>query len=63
MTVEAAAMVLSRRWNTSLDRIPVGIDGADGRRACNVAPVSLTADGIVPLRTLSCSVVVEEVGS
>ncbi len=40
----------------------VGIDGANGRRACNVASVSLTADEIVPLRTPACSVVVEGVG-
>ncbi len=60
--MEAAAVVLLGRWNTTLDRIPVGIDGADGRKACNVAPVLLTADGIVPLRTPSHSVVVKEVG-
>jgi hypothetical protein len=45
--VEAAAMVPSGRWNTTVDGIPVGIDGANGRRACDVAPVSLTADGII----------------
>jgi hypothetical protein len=45
-----------------LDQIPVGIDGTDGTRACNVAPVLLTADGIVPLRTPAHSVVVKGVG-
>jgi hypothetical protein len=45
-----------------MDQVPVGIDGADGRRACNVAPVLLMADGIVPLRTPSRSVVVKGVG-
>jgi hypothetical protein len=55
-------MVLLGRWNTILDGIPVGIDGADRRRACNVAPVLLMADGIIPLRTPSHSVVVEGVG-
>ncbi len=60
--MEAAAVVLSGRWNTTLDGIRVGIDGADGRKACNVTLVLLTADGIVPLRTLSHSVVVKEVG-
>ncbi len=44
-------MVLSRRWKTTLDQIPVGIDEVDGKRACNVAPVLLTTDGIIPLRT------------
>ncbi len=61
--MEAAAVVPSGRWNTTLDGIPMGIDGADGRRACDVAPVLLTADGIVPLRTPSRSVVVVGVGS
>jgi hypothetical protein len=55
-------MVPLGRWNTTLDGIPVEIDGADGRRACNVAPVLLMADGIVPLRTPSRSVVVKGVG-
>jgi hypothetical protein len=62
LTVEATAVVPLGRWNTTLDGILVGIDGANGRRACNVAPVLLTADEIVPLRTPSSSVVVEEVG-
>jgi hypothetical protein len=54
--VEAAAVVPLERWNTTVDGIPMGIDGADGRRACDVAPVLLTADGIIPLRTPSRSV-------
>ncbi len=54
----AAAVVPSGRWNTALEGIPVRIDGADRRRACDVAPVSLTADGIILLRTPSRSVVV-----
>ncbi len=60
--MEAAAMILLGRWNTTLDQIPVRIDGADGRRACNVMPGLLMADGINPLRTPSHSVVVEGVG-
>jgi hypothetical protein len=60
--VEAAAVIPSGRWNTTLDGIPVGIDGADRRRACYVAPVLLTADGIIPLRTPSHGVVVVGVG-
>ncbi len=51
--MDATAVVPSGRWKTTVDRIPVGIDGADGRRACNVVLVLLTADGIVPLRTPS----------
>ncbi len=60
--MEATAVVPLGRWNTTLDEVPVGIDGADGRRACDVKPMSLTADGIVPLRPPSCSVVVKRVG-
>jgi hypothetical protein len=59
---EAAAVVPLGRWNNTLDRIPVGIDGANGRRACDVAPVLLMADVIIPLRTPAHSVVVEGVG-
>ena len=40
-----------------MDRMPVRIDGVEGSRAWNVVPVSLTADGKVPLRTSCCSVV------
>ncbi len=60
--MEAAAVVPLGRWNTTLDRIPVGIDGVNGKRACNVTPVLLTAVGIVQLRTPSQSVVVKGVG-
>ncbi len=59
--VEAAAVVPLGRWKTTLDQIPVGIDGADRRRACNVMPVLLMADGIIPLRTPACSVIVKGV--
>ncbi len=52
--VEATAVVPLGRWNITLDQMLVGIDGANGRRACNIAPVSLTADGIVPLRVPAC---------
>jgi hypothetical protein len=55
-------MVPLGRWNTTLDQIPVGIDGTDGTRACNGAPVLLTADRIVPLMTPAHSVVVKGVG-
>ncbi len=60
--VEATAVVLFGRYNITLDQIPVGIYGANRRRTCNVAPVLLTADGIVPLRTPTGSVVVKGVG-
>jgi hypothetical protein len=33
------------------DMHPVGRDGSDMRKALDVAPVLLTADGIVPLNT------------
>ena len=61
--MEAAAVVLLGRWNSTFDQMLVEIDGADGSRACNVAQVLLMADGIIPLRTLARSVVVEGVGS
>ena len=53
LIVVAAAVAPSGRWNTACDRCPVGMDGADGRSACDVAPVSLTADGISPASTAS----------
>jgi hypothetical protein len=62
LTVEATAMVTLGRWNTTVDQIPVGIDGANGRRACNVVLVLLMANGIIPLRTSSLSVVIKGVG-
>ncbi len=47
------------RWNTVEDTHPVGMDGLSLRKALDVAPVSLTADGIVPfnmpLRILCCA--------
>jgi hypothetical protein len=55
-------MVLLGRWNIILDQMPVGIDGADRRRACDAAPVLLWADGIVLLRTPTRSVIVKGVG-
>ncbi len=57
--VVAGAVALSGRWNTALERTPVGIDGAVGSRACDVAPVLLTADGMepvsTPMRSLLCA--------
>ncbi len=49
--VVAGATALFRRWNTAEDTRPVGRDGSDLRKALDVAPVSLTADGIVQLNT------------
>ncbi len=60
--MEAAVLVPLGRWNITLDQMPVGIDGADRRRACNVAPVLLTTDGIIPLRAPAYNVVIEGVG-
>jgi len=51
-----------REVDNTMDRVAVGNDGADGRRACNVLPVLLMANGILPLRTPTCSAVVEGVG-
>ncbi len=51
MTVVAGAMAPFGRWNTVEDTHPVGMDGSSLRKALNVAPVSLTADGIVPFNT------------
>ncbi len=49
LTVVAGAMAPFGRWNTAEEMRPVGRDGSGVRKALNVAPVSLTADGIVPL--------------
>ncbi len=49
--VVAGAMAPFGRGNTEEDTCPVGRDGSDVRKACNVAPVSLTADGIESLNT------------
>ncbi len=35
----------------AVDTVPVGIVGADGRKALEVTAVSLTAEGMEPLRT------------
>ncbi len=43
LTVDAAAVVPSGRWKINVDQIWVGIDGANERRACNVAPVLLSS--------------------
>ena len=55
----AGAMAPFGRWNTAEDTHPVGIDGSSLRKALDVVPVSLTADGIVsfntPVRILCCA--------
>ncbi len=60
LTVVAGATAPFGRWNTAEDTRPVGMDGSYLRNALNVAPVSLTADGIVPFNTpmhiLGCAV-------
>jgi hypothetical protein len=53
----AAAVSPSGRWNTAVKIEFVGIDGAEGRNAWEVAPMSLTAEGMDPLRTAVRSVV------
>ncbi len=59
MTVVAGAAAPFERWNTNEDTRPVGMDGSSLRKALNMAPVSLTADGIVPfdtpMRILCCA--------
>ncbi len=52
MSVVAGAMVPFGRWKTTEDTHPVRIDGSSLRKVLNVAPVSLTADGMVPFNTL-----------
>jgi hypothetical protein len=60
LTVVAGVMVPFGRWNTIADTHPVGMDGSSLRKALDVAPVSLTMDGIVPfntpMRILCCAV-------
>ncbi len=51
LTVVAGATAPFERWNTAEDTRPVGMDGSSLRKALKVAPVSLTADGIVPFNT------------
>ncbi len=53
LIVDAAAVAPFGRWNTARDCSPVGIKEANGNKACDVAPVSLTAKGIVPASTAS----------
>ncbi len=52
--VVAGATAPFGRWNTAEDTRPVGRDGSDVRKALDVAPVLLTADGIVPFNTPMC---------
>ena len=52
LTVVSGATVPFGRWNTAEDTRPVGRDGSDVRNAIKVAPVLLTADGIVPFNML-----------
>ncbi len=47
----AAAVAPFGRRNTAVDMVPVGSVGADGRKALEVAAVSLTAKGMELLRT------------
>ncbi len=54
LMVVAGAMALFGRWNTVEDTRPFGRDGSDMRKALDVAPVLLTADGIVPFNTPMC---------
>ncbi len=46
----ASAVSPLGRWNTAVEIVFVGIDGAEGRKAWEVAPVLLTAEGTDPLR-------------
>jgi len=60
LSVVAGAMVPFGRRNTAEDTRLVGIDGSSLRKALDVAPVLLTADGMVPfntpMRILCCAV-------
>ncbi len=47
----AGAMAPFGWWNTAENTRPVGRDGSDVKKALNVAPVLLTADGIVLFNT------------
>jgi hypothetical protein len=51
LTAVALAMAPFGRWNTVEDMHPIGRDGSDMRKTLDVAPVLLTADGIVLLNT------------
>jgi hypothetical protein len=52
----AAAVAPLGRWNMAVEIVFVGIDGAKGRNAWEVAPVLLIAEGTDPLRTAVQSV-------
>ncbi len=52
-TVVALAWLPNAPPKVAVDRIPVAIVGYYGLKALAVAPVSLMADGILPLSTLS----------
>ncbi len=52
-TVVALAWLPNASPKVAVDHIPVAIVGSDGLKALVVAPVSLMADGILPLSTLS----------
>jgi hypothetical protein len=52
----AAAVAPSGRWKTAVEIVFVGIDEAEGRNVWEVAPVSLLAEGVDPLRTAVRSV-------
>ncbi len=51
LSVVAGAMAPFGRWKTVVDTRLVGIDGSFLRKALDVAPVLLTADGMVPFNT------------
>jgi hypothetical protein len=52
-TVVALAWLPNTPPKIAVDRISVAIVGSDGVKALAVVPVSLMADGILPLSTLS----------
>ena len=60
LSVVAGAMAPFGKWKTAEDTRPVGIDGCSLRKALDMAPVLLTADGMVPFNTpmrILCSAV------
>jgi hypothetical protein len=50
-TTVAVAYLLNARPKVAVDQIPVGTDGSEGLKALTVAPVSLMANGMLPLST------------
>jgi hypothetical protein len=52
-TVVALAWSPNAPPKVAVDYIPIAIVGSDGSKALAVVPVSLMADGILPLSTLS----------